>query len=371
MISLPDMSAATDNQVTVRAPEGLEFAPSILVRRSRRLPTARPTTTLADVLTDDGVLELANVLARRRLDHLLDRVRRMSSWLLEVEAAAVEAALVDPESNAASAIAAQSLPVLRFGGVLHETETAIREARRALTDEKFAKGDLIGLEALVVSHEESLRNEGYRATFFADVDERPDVFTARLPPRENVEQSRNLDLRFHGRLRPSQRIYSSITLSTIVAGALTAIIAIHLLRNDLGADGAPDRTDVFVTLLVLVPAALFGGILTSARGGLAKELLRHWVTLFAVFGSGLSLALAVLIGTTAPIPTGGLWAILIAQALGFLTIARSSMIRRRHKGHLSAGRASMAISRVLRLPHPLDVVREALGGNSQTSKRVA
>jgi len=233
------------------------------------------------------------------------------------------------------------------------------EVARGAADRGQTQPEVVGLlERDTFDIERRLRKLGYRATFFHDTEDQAGAFFASLPARADRDAQASLELRFFGRLRPSRRIYGSIVLSTVVATLLTLVIAAFLFGTT--SDEITAKSDSLITLLVFVPAALFGGILTSARGGLTKELLRHWVTTFAIFGAGLPLTLAVVVATVGTPPSWLLWAVLLLQLIGLGSLLRADFVRRRHKGYLPRTLLMRLAARMFRMPHPVDVVTLAL-----------
>lgn len=363
-VPFPDLSGVVDNQVIAIAPGGLEFAPAFLVRRGRLTRNdGRPRPERTATLDESTLAAMPAGLLRLRLDSLFQDQRALSHWITEmVESGDEVLRTLGTDVDSTQVMREHLSAIIDFEPRLHQLFLQLQDAdekRRAARLEAAALGQL---EAELADLEASMREVGYRATIFPDESERPDILSVRLPPRMASDQSMNLELRLHARLQPSQRMYFSIMLSTAIACALTLLVTAHLImldESDLAAEFA-GRADAVVTLLVFVPAALFGAILTSASGGLTKELLRHWIALFAVFGAMMPLLLAVAIGTMSSVPALLLWVFVFVECGGLAILFRSTLIRRLHQGLRPPGRLASLVQRALRLPDPSDLVRDAV-----------
>lgn len=359
-IPLPDMAPALESSVVVTAPDGLEFAPSLLVRSSRRIATQRaePAPKLGIVPKNRELLDIR----KRELGDRLADIARWAKQLFDVDAVAILQA-----PSAAEVTAAAKRPV----AYLRDLERKVEALQKQVADVGVGAPDADGrmrryeraLDELLVES----RRLGFRATFFPDTAPEAEVYAARLPARQE-DHALELDLRFHARLRPSQRTYSWSLGALVASMLLTCAVVSYLLRHTGATEvnDVADRADSLVTLLVFVPASLLGAVLSTTRTGLTRHLLRYWLNLVGAFAFLVPVALAVMIATMYQVPVALLWATGAAEVIGVLAAGRAEIVRRVHKGKVPKRWATARLARFpLFLPHPLEIMDQALRRGEQ------
>ncbi len=350
-IPLPDMAPALEANVRVTAPTGLEFSPSLLVRSSRRInaPTASSVSTR----------ELPPELLSVERASIGRRIRDVAGWVDQVLDRDVPMVLELPLDDGGRAL--EPLPSDCMGPLkdLLEFRDSVAEVREELQAvPQGCDGEsrrLSELDDRVSALLQEARRLGFRATFFPDLAPEPEVFVARLPRRTPTDRALQLELRFHARLRPSHRTYAWSVAALVASTVLTTAVALSLILDLV------TRPDGIVTILVLVPAALLGAVLSTTRAGMSRQVLRHWLNLLVCFGVVVPVTLAVLVATVEEVPDWVSRAVLVIEAIGLVLTARASWVRSIHKGNLPRTRFSALVAwGVLRLPNPLEVVAHAL-----------
>lgn len=359
-VPVPDMAPALDSSMVVRAPDGLEFAPCLLVRTSRRRRPLAPSPA-----SPDG--ELAPAPPRRLLaiqrDEILEMLGDMQSWVDHVLLEDCPRILELPAGVPVPDACLRPLDYLRR----HRVQVAAERKRiRSLSlDTPQAHTDLRAAYDVAQDLLEAARPLGFRATFFADHAPETDVYATRLSAPIQVDSSRQLDLRFYARLRPSRRTYSWSLGALIASAVLTCTISLYLLRHTgvAGARVVDTRADSLVTLLVLVPASLLGAVLSTTTSGLARHVLRYWLNAVATFALLVPIGLALLIATMRQVPPFVLCGVMLSEGAGLLVAGRAWSVRRVLTGHLPRRRATAWVMwKVFRFPHPLAIVDQALRG---------